>query len=219
MHIQRNIQKYLKNRQSTARYASFDYCFNYFQKYRDAGQISKIANPNNLQFSCLQLSFYLASMGMLRGGSELMRKSVSYYIPMIKAIASTPAEAWEIDANYYTESNIEVLIEIADQIRGSLIHKPTDALVTKIMLGVFGNVPALDTSFRLAFGATKLNADTLRTIGVYYSKRAQIVEKHRVPTLEFGTGKPTRRKYTRAKVIDMIFFQEGSDKEAKSKSQ
>jgi hypothetical protein len=63
-----------------------------------------------------------------------------------------------------------------------------------------------------------LNADTLRRIGAYYSKRAQIVEKYRVPTLEFGTGKPTRRKYTRAKVIDMIFFQEGSDKEAKCKS-
>ena len=36
-----------------------------------------------------------------------------------------------------------------------------------------------------------------------------LIEAHREPTLDFDTGTPTNRRYTRAKVIDMIFFIEG----------
>ena len=34
---------------------------------------------------------------------------------------------------------------------------------------------------------------------------------HRVPTLEFDTGTDSTRNYTRAKVIDMVFFVEGGE--------
>lgn len=35
---------------------------------------------------------------------------------------------------------------------------------------------------------------------------------YRVPTIDFATGEPTDLTYTRAKVIDMIFFIEGMKK-------
>lgn len=38
----------------------------------------------------------------------------------------------------------------------------------------------------------------------------EVIERHRVPTIDFVTGEPTNRRYSRAKVIDMIFFVEGS---------
>jgi hypothetical protein len=37
-----------------------------------------------------------------------------------------------------------------------------------------------------------------------------LIERHRVPTLGFDKGEPTIRRYTQAKIIDMIFFIEGS---------
>ena len=36
------------------------------------------------------------------------------------------------------------------------------------------------------------------------------IERNRVHTLDFDTGLPTERRYSRAKVIDMIFFVEGA---------
>jgi len=38
----------------------------------------------------------------------------------------------------------------------------------------------------------------------------ELIERNRVPTLDFATGSDTERRYSRAKVIDMIFFVEGS---------
>ena len=37
-----------------------------------------------------------------------------------------------------------------------------------------------------------------------------MIERNRVHTLDFDTGLPTGRRYSRAKVIDMIFFVEGA---------
>ncbi len=68
-----NLRRYLDGgtgsggRKPNERYASFDYCFNYFQSFRELGNISALAGPANVQLSCLQLGFYLASWGMLRG--------------------------------------------------------------------------------------------------------------------------------------------------------
>ena len=62
-----NIKKYLdgdadsEGRKPDARYASFDYCFNYFQSFREAGESAALAKPANIQLSCLHLGFYLAS--------------------------------------------------------------------------------------------------------------------------------------------------------------
>ena len=46
----------------------------------------------------------------------------------------------------------------------------------------------------------------------FYEANSRVIESHRVPTLDFDTGASTSRLYTRAKVIDMIFFVEGAQK-------
>jgi hypothetical protein len=45
---------------------------------------------------------------------------------------------------------------------------------------------------------------------VFYRENADVIDRYPVPTLDFDTGVPTSRPYSRAKVIDMIFFIEGS---------
>ena len=214
MDLDANLRRYLdgatasSGRKPDARYASFDYCFNYFQSYRDSGDISAAASLANVQLSCLHLGFYLASWGMLRGSAELLQKSARHFVPIIEAIANAEASLWELDADRYTESNIERLLEQAGTIRranGGM----SDVLVTKIMLGVFGSVPAFDTNFRRGFGVTTFGAKALKKVGAFYSDNAEVIDKYRVPTLDFVSGEPTQRSYTRAKVIDMAFFIEG----------
>jgi hypothetical protein len=85
--IEGNIRRYLGDRNPTARYASFDYCFNYFQAFRERDDVKSIAADDHRQLSCLQLGFYLASWGMLRGSTDLLQRSVKHLVPLIETIA------------------------------------------------------------------------------------------------------------------------------------
>jgi hypothetical protein len=203
-----NLRKYLDGRKPNERYASFDYCFNYFQSFRESGDVSALVSPTNVQLSCLQLGFYLASWGMLRGSAELLQKSARNLIPIIEVVAHTEASLWELDAHCYTESNIQRLLQLANTIRQTQ-RNMSDTLVTKIMLGVFGGVPAFDANFKRGFGVAKFGPKALRKISDFFHDHAEVINANRVPTLDFISGEHTQRRYTRAKVIDMAFFVEG----------
>jgi len=196
--------------QPTERNASFDYCFNYFQQFKDNGTIDQLANPQNMQTSCLQLGFYLASWGMYRGSAPLLQKSVKFFEPLIHYIASTPLELWEIDANNYSFANIQLLLKSRNDIAYALYPcGATDTLATKVMLGVFGNVPAFDSAFKYGFNVSTFGRLALEKISQFYSENYNFIDNFKIPTIDFISGEPTKRLYTRAKVIDMIFFIEG----------
>ena len=197
-----------RGRQADERYASFDYCFNYFQSFREAGETQLLASPSNLQASCLQLGFYLASWGMLRGSTQLLQKSARYLSPVVRLIAETEESFWRIDVDGYDDPNVELLLGQASGIRRA-IGGGSDTLVTKILLGVFGCVPAFDTFFKRGFGVSTLCATALNRVAAFYSEHAELINASRVPTLDFVSGEPTQRLYTRAKIIDMAFFVHG----------
>ncbi len=50
---------------------------------------------------------------------------------------------------------------------------------------------------------------SLQKVAAFYQEHAELVDSCRIPTVDFVTGEPTDRKYTRAKVIDMAFFVRG----------
>lgn len=214
MNLEENINAYLngaaesEGRTPDARYASFDYCFNYFQSFREAGTVEAIAEPEKIQLSCLHLGFYLASWGMLRGSAELLQRSARHLIPVIEVIANAHSTWWEIDAHCYTEPHIRQLQDAAHIFRQAQPGM-SDILVTKIMLGVFGNVPAFDINFKKGFQVSTFGPKALRKIGSFYQENAAVIDKYRVHTLDFVSGKATTRSYTRAKVVDMAFFIEG----------
>jgi len=212
--LEANIKRYLDGesdtdgRKADARYASFDYCFNYFQAHREADNIAALASPPNLQLSCLHLGFYLASWGMLRGSAELLQRSARHLVPIITLIAAADPVLWNIDADRYTDKNVKLLLGAGDTLRQAWPGM-SDILVTKIMLGVFGNVPAFDTNFKKGFGVSTFGPKSLRKIGEFYHAHRNVIDAHCVPTLDFMSAQPTQRCYTRAKVIDMAFFIEG----------
>jgi len=222
VNLEANLLSYLAGdtanpdgRDPEERNASFDYCFNYFQLFRKSGDICALAHPDNLQVSCLQLGFYLASWGMLRGSTGLLQKSVKYLIPVVKVIATTDAPLWEIDADCYDEPNIQRLVDLAAKIRGALPDiSVTETLKTKIMLGVFGSVPAFDETVSEGCKAEGMvgtfGKRALRKIAAFYRRNAAVIndDKYRVPTFDFSGGH-TEWRYTRAKVIDMALSIEG----------
>ncbi|MCG9875388.1 MAG: hypothetical protein MH321_11455 [Leptospiraceae bacterium] len=219
MNFENNINQFLnglgKNggRNQIERYASFDYCHNHFQSFKEEGKIEKIANSENMEMSCLHLGFYLASWGMLRGSSFLLEKSIKYYEPLIYNITKFDKKIWEIDVDNYKEDNINLLIECKEMIHSSLKkEKLTDTLATKIMLGVFANVPAYDAYFRKGFKVHSFGHKTLRMIADFYEENKNIINKLKIMTLDFSSGKETSRRYTKAKIIDMICFIEGQKK-------
>jgi hypothetical protein len=207
--IRSNLDEFLCRRSPAARYASFDYCFNYFQDARDARETVRLGSGNQLVVSCLQLGFYLASWGMMRGSGGLHRRSLRELVPVVQAIAAEPSSTWELDVPAYSEAGIVAVLELSERIRTAYPFAASPVLVTKTMLGVYGCIPAFDRFFRLGFGKAALNHATLARIGDFYMARKEELDAVPIHTLDFATGQDTSRRYTQAKLIDMIFFQEG----------
>lgn len=202
------VGRYLSARDPDARYTSFDYCFNHFQQHR--AKVKAWNEPTGMEVSCLQLGFYLARWGMLRGSSELLMRSVRHLVPLVETIADASAEVWDLDLDDYDTDGIDLVYRTATDVRHALrpVHV-SDILVSKVMLGVFGCVPAFDTYFKKGFGVSTFSKGSLRLVGEFYRANAAQIDALRQPTLDFATGKPTTRLYTRAKVVDMIFFIQG----------
>lgn len=215
MDVANNINKYMEKRTFDKRYASFDYCFNYFQEFYERDNIQGIAIPKNIQQSCLHLGFFLASWGMFRGKSFLLQKSAKHFEGLIIEISKLDKKYWAIDADNYDDKSVRSLLKVRDVIfskLGGVGEKATITLVTKIMLGVFGSVPAFDENFCKAFRITKnLNEKALKTIATYYQNNTVEFGKFykSIRTLDFSTGKETSRLYTKAKLVDMVGFVEG----------
>ncbi len=213
MNIPENISNYIEDRNPELRYASFDYCYNYYKSFHENDKVEEIASQENLQMSCLQLGFYLASWGMFRGSSFLLKRSFKHFESLIKEISSMGNLLWEIDIDSYSNKNIDLIIYSKDMIRNKLgdpSEYASDTLISKIMLGVFGNVPAFDQNFCIGFGMNKsLIKNNLLILKDYYKDYRSEIDAQRIKTIDFETGKETDRFYTKAKIIDMVGFIEG----------
>lgn len=221
--IAANVAQYLGDRSPVERASSFDYCFNHFQRFRDSAATGTLADPEHREASCLHLGYYLASWGMLRGSTSLHTKSYRFFETVIETIAEQPPSLWSIDADVYTEENISALIKLRNRLATALtarpaldgaVRAPTNTLVTKVMLGVFGSVPAFDTYFVRGFRTVTTRRVTfsrrsLETVGDFYEQNSAAIDAQRIPTLDAASGQFTRRCYTRAKLIDMVFLIEG----------
>ena len=209
------IGKFLEDKNPDTRYASFDYCYNYFYFFYKKRKILDIARTENLQISCLQLGFYLASWGMMRGSSFLLNKSLRNHTGLIKAISEMDPVLWEIDVDNYTAENIALLLDCKNALYAALApDKPSDTLITKVMLGVFANIPAFDRNFKNGLGVNSVNEKSLEKLrGFYLEKKHEFDSIPKIHTLDFHNGKETDVFYTKAKLVDMYGFIVGQGSE------
>jgi hypothetical protein len=168
-----------------------------------------LGRAGQLELSCLHLGFYLASWGMMRGSGGLHRRSLRELAPVVQAIADEPSESWELDVPGYSETGIGEVLALGKRIENAYTVSASSVLVSKTMLGVFGCVPAFDRFFRIGFGGGRLNRETLTDISDFYKANKITLDAVHIPTLDFLTGKDTPRSHPKAKIIDMVFFEEG----------
>jgi len=199
-----------------SRSQSYDHCYNYFTPTRQP--------TADLEKSCAVLGFYLASWGMYRGSTYLFKNTSSeHFIPLVGFIDQQGLLLRGIDLNGYDTEHIEVLVETYGRVRDLVLPARHTALtlVTKIMAGVFGCVPAFDTYFvkgirsvfsgrdGRAFGS--FSPQSLRLLNALYLDNQQVVDTlaQESATVAFPGGAPGGLPLTRAKVIDMYGFELG----------
>jgi hypothetical protein len=204
------ITKFKSKSDQMDRYTSFDYCYNYFKTNENF--------KKDIEKSCLVLGFYLASWGMLRGSSFLLQKSGKHYQKLIEYYSTLEKDIWKIDIdNYSNETNSQIL-EIYRKTKELIIVGNSShlTLTTKILLGVFGFIPAYDQYFCKTFkniysgtcGFSVVNNNSLNSIKDFYESNKDDIDKFSKSTFttDFLTGNKTNNNYTKAKIIDIYGF-------------
>lgn len=205
---------------------SWEHCHNAFlkikQKYKNPRtQIT----PEEMDFLCLSLGWYLASWGMLRN-SFLNEYSHEIHKNAIQVIYDNRwASLWDIDYATLTLEQAEDIQTLAKELEDTYkrIHhfnkddyQLTDTLKTKILLGTIACVPAYDRFFVCALkhslNKAKLCKESLTELSRVYVKYAT----------EFSSMKQyCGGGYPSAKLLDMCFFEYGiklSEIEEKAKT-
>lgn len=201
----------------TSRARSWDYCYTYFRRHPEP--------TRDMEMSCLQLGYYLASWGMLRGSSYLFAQTnVHHYTKAIRVIEDLDPTMRTIDADSYLKLDAQVaILNTYRELRAVLVPSTVShvTLVGKVMLGVWGCIPSFDTYFRRGFrqlaadqghkaAFNRVSPASLTLLGNFYEAHREeigaLAARQSMLTFE---GKPTGIRLPLAKVIDMYGFQKG----------
>lgn len=195
------------------RYLAWEYCHEAFRLNRRP-QIDA-----TIDYLCLHLAWYLASWGMLRN-SFLMQKDYKIHADVVRLIYQPEwDDLWDLSPEklsqeYYADRIMKLSESITEAYVASGAGIPTDTLLTKILLGTVGCVPAYDRYFKKALADTcaasqVFSAKSIRTLGNLYLDHEDEFEK-----LRKHCG--SRIEYPAAKILDMCFFEYGFQRNASS---
>lgn len=140
------------------RYKSWEWCHKAFLDNREKYKNAKNENDKDkiIDYLSLHLAFYLASWGMYRGSSYLLdrdykthKKAVSYILEEKYKLLwdYNPSENNLDEANSLIfDENTGIYFRVKNSYKGYAENKDvaSDTLVTKILMGTFGCVPAFD---------------------------------------------------------------------------
>ena len=195
----------------------WEHCYSHFIKARGSQEI-------DYDYLSLQLAFYLASWGMYRGSSFLLQKDYKVHIPVVKELLNEKCDVLAgIDCiGFKDDSNQKLLQDInsfLEQYYDKTRHKVKEqelknqlsfTLITKILMGTLGCVPAYDRYFIAGIKNQKVatgnyNIRSVMQLVNFYEKNADRLEPVR-EKMEVE-GMP----YPQMKMIDMGFWQIGFD--------
>ena len=206
-----------------ARYLSWEHCHNYF--------IHNYVDPNDEQIDlmCLHLAWYLASWGMLRGGSFLLQKDYRIHWQIVKLLVSKEYhELYDCPIEKLSDPMVcAKIIELSEKMvelyKGLTIdlgdgegRNASDTLITKILLGTIGCTPAYDRYFKCGLALSDVAQQR-------YGQKSmmQLVRYYLDNYAEFESFREEisrdRVAYTPMKILDMCFWQIGFDHDLSSK--
>lgn len=200
-----------------ARYRSWEHCYSNFYHARGKTDV-------DVDYLSLQLAFYLASWGMYRGSSFLLQKDYKIHIPVIKELLKEkydPLMGIKC-SDFKKESNQKLLEEINDFISEyyDTVRKSVKSqeikndvsytLITKILMGTLGCVPAYDRYFIAGIKNRKVatgiyNIKSVLQLVDFYEKNADRLDQVQQNMTVFDLP------YPQMKIIDMGFWQIGYD--------
>lgn len=204
-----------------ARYRSWEHCYSNFYHARKKADV-------DIDYLSLQLAFYLASWGMYRGSSFLLQKDYKIHIPVIEELLKDkydPLMGIKC-SEFKKESNQKLLEEINgfiseyyDKVRKSVKSQEikndvSDTLITKILMGTLGCVPAYDRYFIAGIKNRKVatgnyNIKSVLQLVDFYEKNADRLDQVQQNMTVFDLP------YPQMKIIDMGFWQIGYDLDMK----
>jgi hypothetical protein len=221
MNINKVIEKYISGIASDEfhRYRSWDNCFQSFSSSRQS------------EVQILELAFYLASWGMYRGSSGLLQKNHLIHKGAVDIVYSKTNQKLKCnDKAEIKQENIKAILKVKDELathysniyftKGTDKPKPispTDTLLSKIMLGTLGCVPAYDRYFidglkEMKMEHTGFNEASLNELFKYIDKN-----KKEIDQAQKLVKTKTQRHYPLMKILDMYFWQIGYDKAVNKK--
>ena len=216
------------------RLRSWDSCYLFFQKHFDEFANGS-ASEDLLQHAEAELGFYLASFGMYRPSSKLFQHNHTIFRPIILDLFKTASEVgikpFSDNNEIIPTKNVLKLIRVLDSHFNSNITKNT--LYSKILMGMFGCLPAFDTNLKVAIKEFKLkNSDNKLILklntGLTEGPKAWIdfasdpqvqafFNKSMRPAFlsKSKKNKPTKKekKYPIMRVIDLYFWSQQAGKQ------
>jgi hypothetical protein len=217
------IEKYLADLTADKyhRFKSWDDCFKAFSSLRQT------------EFQVLELAFYLASWGMYRGSSGLLHKNRLIHKGAVDIVYSKHNQKLKCSqTSEVNKENIEAILKLKNQLanhysriyftRGANKPKPispTDTLLSKIILGTLGCVPAYDRYF--INGLKEMKMQHINFNEASLNELFNFLDKNKKEILQAQKliNSKIQRHYPLMKILDMYFWQIGYDKDVKGRQQ
>ena len=197
---------------------SWEHCYRVFRDAR--------TDPSpDYDYLSLHLAFYLASWGMYRGSCFILQKDYKVHTPIVEEILKPEYDClFGLACADLRDSEVQEMLEtvyngIADHFkpirnqvaRREVKSKVSPVLITKILMGTLGCVPAYDRFFQDGVAAYKVTTqeyslDSVSTLVKFYEEHYDRLEEAR-------RGMRTEDLiYPQMKLLDMGFWQIGFEK-------
>ena len=208
-------------RDENGRSRSWEHCYRVFRDARTG------PSPDCDHLS-LHLAFYLASWGMYRGSSFLLQKDYKVLVPIVEEVLKPDYDClFGVACTDLREHEVQVMLTklydyivgyfrpIRDEVAGREVTTPVSpVLITKILMGTFGCVPAYDRFFQDGVATYKVTTQTYSPESIlklvdYYEEHNDRLEEVRRGFVADGLT------YPQMKLLDMGFWQIGFEEDSK----
>ena len=207
-------------RDENGRSRSWEHCYRVFRDAR--------TDPSpDRDYLSLHLAFYLASWGMYRGSSFLLQKDYKVLVPIVEKVLKPEydclfgvacadvrnSDVWE-QLKKLSDDIAYCFRPIRNEVAGRVVEYPVSpVLITKILMGTLGCVPAYDRFFQ--DGAKYLGLEHNSYKEKSLRELADIYEAHNDRLEEARRGMRVGDLiYPQMKLLDMGLWQVGFEKAA-----
>lgn len=199
---------------NNARYLSWEHCYKAFKEFKN-----KEMDQFTIDYLSLHLGFYLASWGMYRGSSFLLQKDYKVHKEAVIEIYKKEYQPlWSIECKEYNKNTnqdllnklYQNLLDIYIKHRNNIDERNdvSDTLMTKILMGTLGCVPAYDRYFlggikQGKVASSNYGMNSIMELVSFYEKHTDQLEncRKRISSIDL--------EYPQMKILDMCFWQVG----------